>query len=121
VKGMAFDGNQIGNQPQFWNDECFSSEVSSHTGIIPAQVDLLQGDGLFTEIGGFHFFPFYKGGDFGNHWGIRALDPFGRGSRWECDDTAVPARQDGTSTDTLHNVWVRMAPSPPPALPVITG
>eukprot|EP00977_Amphora_coffeiformis_P009219 scaffold2102_cov161-Amphora_coffeaeformis.AAC.3 len=87
VRRMAFDGNQLRNDPSIWNNQCAVAEFSGHTGIIPATTDNTQWNCVVTESGGLHNFPFSGGGNTGNHWGIRGCDPDRHGVfRSECDD-----------------------------------
>ncbi|MEL6984096.1 MAG: integrin alpha, partial [Actinomycetota bacterium] len=70
--------------------------LSGHTANLPASTTHAysdQGDDVLTD------FPIYRNGTY--HWGIR-----GTGSRWEVDDLTSDA-----NSDTLHRMWVRVAPT----------
>ncbi len=107
IKGMAFDGDQTANDPAYWRDDCSTSHLTGHTAIIPTVIDNCDGASLYTTTGGFHNDPFYACDT--NYWSIGATSPGGP-LRWECDD--YQGDSGGLNVDTLHNVWVRMAPAP---------
>jgi len=94
VRGIALSGNQVGNAAEHWTSGFVP--LADHTANLPESTI-----SVFVEIaGGFTEFPFYANSI--HHWGIR-----GRASRWECDDSM------SSNTNTLHQVWVRLASTAP--------
>ena len=91
VKGTAYSGSQVGNNPSAWKDD--TTLLSGHTAHLP----LATGSTFGGASDGFWNFPFWLSATY--HWGVRGL-----GHRWECDNYV-----NSHYHDTLHQVWVRMA------------
>jgi hypothetical protein len=81
--------------------------LAGHTAHLPGEAN-----GFFADAGAdtLASHPFYAGGSY--HWNINPPAPYA--GRWEVDDwlrTDTGAPANGYSASTLHQVWVRSAPT----------
>lgn len=108
ITSVAFDGNRaIGrNSNAVWNDEvCYTVPLEGHTANLPGSININHFTTAFDlPDAGFHLFPFWRGEL--HHWAIRSVHF--ASPRFECDDYLGNGPPGFQSTDTLHNVWVKM-------------
>lgn len=100
---IAYSGDSSANYPDVWNDDvCYVSDLPGHTAFLPKSTNY----GFVSTSDGFLYFPFFQTGYPAFHWAIASshLDA----ARYECDDFLGDSLPEVQSTNTTHNVWVKM-------------
>jgi von Willebrand factor type D domain/Fibrinogen beta and gamma chains, C-terminal globular domain len=103
VGSIAYHGDSNSNRPKVWSDQtCFVTAYPDHSALLPAST---QNTYAITDSqDGFRTFPFWVSQR--SHWTIASkhLDL----ERYECEDFVGNYAPEALSTDTLHNVWVKV-------------
>mmetsp|Transcript_5107 Transcript_5107/g.11114 ORF Transcript_5107/g.11114 Transcript_5107/m.11114 type:complete len:366 (+) Transcript_5107:232-1329(+) len=100
VRDLAYDGIRAGNNAAFWN--IGFTPFDDHTANLPGSTNDGASPASGSAATGLTGFPFYE--DEKSHWAVGGVG--GGSERWECDDTVI-----GGSSNTVHQVYVRMTPS----------
>lgn len=97
VKTAILTGSISGNSVTYWTSG--TTKLDGHTADLPDATEHVypnQWSGSYPVT--FFDFPFYHG--YPAHWAVK-----GRGlDRWDCDDTGA-----GSVSNTLHQVWIKLA------------
>ena len=101
---IAFRGTSIDNSVTVWSDDvCYVSHLPDHTAELPRATTHAWAPG-----DGFRDFPFFafSSRSVHAHWAIASAN--GAAERYECDDYAGDSLPSAQSTNTTHNVWVKV-------------
>jgi hypothetical protein len=100
VGSIAYNGTSNANRVSVWNDlQCMVTELPGHSAALPRAAA-----STFPASNGFLTFPFFLGRS--HHWGIAAANF--AAPRYECDDFLGDYLPGTLSTNTTHNVWVKV-------------
>jgi hypothetical protein len=107
---IAYHGDSNDNRPSVWNDlQCEVTELPDHSAFLPKST--LGTYRVTIKQDGFRTFPFWSNQR--SHWSIAALNELMNAGgplteRYECDDWLVDSADSALSTNTTHNVWVKV-------------